>query len=285
MKYLPYLIISTLWFSCQNAKETETDTDSDTQTSEYTFTVESNFQTILDSAKVTGSVLIYDPEKKEYHANNFDLPKKGHLPASTFKIPNSIIAFETKVVESDTTLFKWDGKPRALAQWEQDLTFTQAFHLSCVPCYQEVARRIGPERMNQYLQKFDYGKMIVDSNNLDVFWLEGESTITQVDQIHFLEKLYTSKLDISTRTESIMKQMMIIQEFADLKVSGKTGWAIRNGSNIGWFVGYLEKDKKVYYFATNIQPTQECNMDRFATIRKSVTYLALKEAGFLEVWN
>ena len=71
----------------------------------------------------------------------------GHLPASTFKIPNSIIALETGLIEDDSTLIKWDGDERRLPAWEQDLVFRDAFHYSCVPCYQEIARKIGEKRM------------------------------------------------------------------------------------------------------------------------------------------
>jgi len=55
------------------------------------------------------------------------------MPASTFKIVNSIIALETGVVENDSTMFKWNGEKRRLPIWEQDLTFRDAFHFSCVP--------------------------------------------------------------------------------------------------------------------------------------------------------
>ena len=67
------------------------------------------FQTILDSVKVRGAILVYDPQKKTYYSNDFEWTKKQNLPASTFKIPNSIIALETGVVENDSALFEWDG--------------------------------------------------------------------------------------------------------------------------------------------------------------------------------
>ena len=111
------------------------------------------FQSIIDSADVKGTVLIFDPQKNTYYSNDFDRCDQGFLPASTYKIPNSIIALETGVVEDDSTLFKWDGEKRAMDIWERDLIFREAFHLSCVPCYQQIARGIGPERMNAHLKK------------------------------------------------------------------------------------------------------------------------------------
>ncbi len=234
------------------------------------------FQYILDSAHVKGSVLFYSPENDLYYSNDFSWAERGHLPASTFKIVNSIIALETGVVEDDSTLFKWNGEKRNLKEWEQDLIFRDAFHFSCVPCYQEIARKVGVERMIEYLNMFEYGWMHVDSTNIDMFWLEGESRISQFEQIDFLTRFYASKLPISERTEKIMKRMMIISEENGFKVSGKTGWAIRNGHNTGWFVGYIEAEKNTYVFAANIEPAREFDMDMFPVIRKDITYKAFK---------
>jgi beta-lactamase class D len=233
------------------------------------------FQGILDSSNVTGTILIYDHLNNIYYSNDFERCSLGHLPASTFKIPNSIIALETGVVEDDSTLFRWDGQKRRLSIWEQDLIFRDAFHKSCVPCYQEIARKIGAQRMQEYLSKLDYGEMVVDSATIDVFWLEGHSKISPFQQVDFLQRFYNSKLPISSRTEDIMKKLMVIEENEDYKLSGKTGWSVRNGNNNGWFVGYLEKRPDVYFFATNIDPSTEFNMDLFPMIRKDITLAAL----------
>ena len=231
-------------------------------------------KSIIDSSEVVGSVLIYNFQKDIYYSNNFEWASKGNLPASTFKIVNSIIALETGVVKDDSTIFKWDGKKRWMKQWEQDLSLRDAFHFSCVPCFQEVARKIGTKRMNEYLSKLNYGNMEVDSNNVDAFWLEGESRISQFQQIDFLKRLYNSELPISRRTEEIMKRMMIIEETDNYKLSGKTGWSNSNGTDNGWFVGYVELGTKTYFFATNIEPKQQFNMDIFPIIRKMITFEA-----------
>lgn len=148
------------------------------------------FQSILDDTYLEGSILIYDPEHDSYYSNNFEWAKSGKLPASTFKITNSIIALETGTVENDSALFKWNGEKRSLKNWEQDLILRDAFHFSCVPCYQEVAKKIGAKKMRNYLDKLKYGDIVVDSTNIDKFWLEGESTISQFQQIDFLKRIY-----------------------------------------------------------------------------------------------
>lgn len=242
----------------------------------------SELQTILDASNVRGVILVYDLQEDAYYANDFDWAEKGRLPASTFKIPNSIIALETGVVENDSTLFKWDGQKRYLKIWEQDLLFREAFQLSCVPCYQDVARRIGPERMKEYLQKLQYGNMVVDTATIDLFWLEGASEISPFQEIDFLKRFYLSELPISKRTETMVKSMMVIETTDQYKLSGKTGWTIRNGHNNGWFVGFVETSEKVYFFATNIEPSEAFNMDMFAIIRREITEKGLKAMGFIQ---
>jgi beta-lactamase class D len=159
-----------------------------------------------------------------YYSNDFTWSKSGKLPASTYKIPHSMIALESGVIENDSTFLKWNGEERSLTIWEQDLLFREAFHFSCVPCYQVIARKIGVATMTEYLTKLDYGDIKVDSTNIDQFWLQGESRISPFEQIDFLKRFYLSELPISDRTESIMKRMMVMEETDSYTLSGKTGW-------------------------------------------------------------
>lgn len=238
--------------------------------------VKSEFQSIVDSSNVKGSILIYDLQKDLFYSNNFDWAKIGRLPASTFKIPNSIIALETKVVENDSTLFKWNGEKRAYKIWEQDLIFRNAFQYSCVPCYQEIANKIGEKRMKEYLDKLKFGDMNFNQKNLDIFWLEGESKINQFQQIDFLKRLINSELKISKRTEKILKRISFIEENEAYQLYGKTGLSIRNGNNNGWFVGYIKSQNKTYIFATNIEPTKKTDNKAFLKSRKEITLKALE---------
>lgn len=235
------------------------------------------FQSIIDSAGIKGAILFYDLQEDKYYSNDFNWANKGQLPASTFKIANSIIALETGVVENDSIVFKWNGEQRALKNWEQDLTFKDAFRFSCVPCYQEIARGIGVKRMTEYINKYNYGLIKVDTETIDNFWLQGASRINQFQQIDFLKRLHQSELPISERTEKIVKNMMVIKRNESYTLRGKTGWSISNGENNGWFVGYVQIKNKVYFFATNVEPKEGFDMQIFPRIRKELTLKALKQ--------
>lgn len=237
--------------------------------------IEKQFQTLLDTGSVKGSILIFDVNKSKYYSNDLEYAKTSHLPASTFKIPNSLIALELGIVETDTSTILWDGKKRRFKIWEQDLSFRDAFHFSCVPCYQEIAAKVGVERMIDYTNKFQFGKMVLDSNTLTNFWLEGNSGINQFQQIEFLQSLEASQLQISERTESIMKRMMLITKNDSIELRGKTGWSNFEKVNNGWYVGYVKRQENTYYFATNIEPENGLKLNTFAERRKTITYDAL----------
>jgi|SRR5688572_6327010 len=278
MKLYLILIGLVLWNGCIPSGENN---EQSRESLPEKLVLRTDFRQIIDSTFLNGSILIYDPQTSTYYSNDFERCKRGFLPASTFKIPNSLIALEMGIISSDTTLIKWDGKKRRLPVWEKDMTFRDAFHLSCVPCYQEIARKIGVQQMNVFLHKFQYGNMIVDSTSIDNFWLDGESTISQFGQIKFLSDYYFWKLPINMRTFSIMKRMMIIDKNDQYTFSGKTGWAIRNENNYGWFVGFLEKGKNVYFIATHIEPKESFNMDLFPKIRSEISMQAFRNLGVI----
>src|SRR3982074_2875616 len=114
---------------------------------------------------------------------------EAKLPASTFKIPNSIIALETGVVaDPDKDVFKWDGVTRSIEAWNKDHTLRSAIAASAVPVYQEIARRIGAERMQKYVDQLDYGNRDI-GGGIDQFWLTGNMRIDPVQQVDFVDRL------------------------------------------------------------------------------------------------
>ena len=274
MKVHLILLIAFCFSSCSGNKKASFEPGGEDKTESQINKPE--WQSFIDSSEVTGSILIYDLHNDTYYSNNFEWANKGNLPASTFKIANSIIGLESGVIESDSVIFKWDREKKWLKKWEQDLVLKDAFHFSCVYCYQDVARRIGEERMNYYLRKFNYGDMKVDSSNVDKFWLEGNSRISQMQQIDFLKRFYESKLPISERTEKIIKNLIVIEDKGQYKLSGKSGLSNSNEIYNGWFVGFIELKDKTYFFATNVEPKGEFEFDSFINKRMDLTLEAFK---------
>jgi beta-lactamase class D len=239
----------------------------------------------FDKYDAIGSILIYDQNNNSYFGYNIERCNEGFCPASTFKIPNTLIALDTGVVTKNTVI-KWDGKKQPFSLWQKDMTITEAFKLSCVTFYKEVARRIGVKRMKYYLKLFNYGYNVhINSGNIDSFWLDEaqDLTITQFQQIYFLYNLYNFQLPVSEKSMRLTKDIMLYEQGADYKISAKTGWVQINGRAVTWFVGYVEVDNNVYYFATNVEPKDNSNIDcndySFAQARINITkdiFLELK---------
>ena len=243
--------------------------------------VQPEFQAIIDSSDVSGAILFYDLNKDIYHSNDFEWTHKGKLPASTFKIANSIIGLETGIIENANAIFKWDGNEKWLKVWEQDLVLKDAFQYSCVHCYQEIARDIGVQRMNNYLSKLDYGNFKVDSTNIEDFWLVGESRVSQMQQIDFLKRFYLNELPISNKTSETVKNIMFIEEGDDYKLSGKTGLSNANQIYNGWYIGYIETQNNTYFFATNLEPKEGFTLNTFIKKRIDLTKSAFKSINVL----
>lgn len=272
-------LFSILTFSCNSSKK-----ENKNNANLASQSIRPELQTILDSVNLDGVILIYDKKANIYYSNDFSKSREGYLPASTFKIPNSIIGLELKILENDQTVFKWDGTDRFLPVWEQDLTLKEAFQTSCVPCYQELAREIGIKRMKEYIEKLKFGEMYMTEKSIDNFWLIGSSKINTFQQIDFLKRLNEEQLPISKSTCKTVKSIMEIESKEDYSLSGKTGLSVVSGKkDIGWFVGYVKKKGNVYYFATKISPkTDDMLRSDFTPLRQKVSIMALRKMKMIE---
>ena len=237
---------------------------------------DAKLQSLLDANDVAGTIAVFDSTTHTLRTSSVAGLDNGFLPASTFKIVNSIIGLETGVITADH-IFRWDSVPRAMPAWEHDLTLTEAFNASCVPCYQELARSIGTEKMQRWVDAFHYGDMVISDSTLDMFWLEGASTITPMQQLDFLRRFHDKKLPITNATYETMMQVMTVASSGDSVIRGKTGWAVRDDSDIGWFVGWLQSPRNVRYTIVCITPKPGFDMTRWTAVRRQLAELSLAD--------
>jgi len=237
--------------------------------------------------KVTGSFILFDENKNLFSRYNPRRCNERFTPASTFKIPNSIIALEEHIVENSNSILKWDGIETKNPAWNKDLTLKEAFRASCVPCYVRIARVVGETKYMSYLEKLDYGnkstKVENDDPNLRIaFWLVGELRISQEEQIVFLRKLYDYKLPASKHAIEVVKDILVDEKTDGYVLSGKLGRVTDSVTKkeIGWYVGYVEKNGNVYFFATNIESIDPT--DDFGSARKDITLKSLRKLKVID---
>ncbi len=144
---------------------------------------------LFQSRKVEGTIVISSLDGATEYLSNKARSEKRFLPASTFKIPNTLIALDEGVVANAQEIFKWDGEDKGWAAWNKDQSIESAFPISCVWFYQELAKRVGNTTYLSHLEKLEYGNQMTGPN-ITTFWLEGDLRISAQEQIAFLKKLW-----------------------------------------------------------------------------------------------
>lgn len=200
---------------------------------------------------VVGTFVLFDADSDTMFVWNEERAKQRFIPASTFKIANSLIGLDVGAVGSVDEVLPYGGQPQRFKQWERDMTLRDAIKASNVAIYQELARRIGLERMRQGVRKFGYGNMEI-GNVIDRFWLDGPLAISAVEQTQFLSRLVHGDLPVTSSFVHAVKDITPQEETKYYRVRGKTGWVFDAKPQIGWWVGWVEREKKIYPFALNI---------------------------------
>jgi beta-lactamase class D len=206
--------------------------------------------TLVVSSLNTGKEFIINEERSE----------QRFLPASTFKIPNTLIALQEGIINDENEIIRWDGKDKGLPEWNKDQNLKTAFPLSCVWFYQELAKKVGIEKYSEYLNQIDYGNKKVGTR-VDNFWLEGDIRISAKEQINFLKKVYTEEYNFKEDYYKILKDIMIEEKNVEYTLRGKTGWAQQTSPQIGWYVGYVETANDTWFFACNLDIRQNSDAD------------------------
>ncbi|MEQ8763403.1 MAG: penicillin-binding transpeptidase domain-containing protein [Planctomycetota bacterium] len=194
-------------------------------------------------------------------------------PCSTFKVVNSLIGLESGVVEGPEEIFAWDGEERSRAITNRDHTLRTAFQYSVVWVYQEIARRVGQERMQRFVDAIPYGNRDL-SGGLTQFWLGSSLRISADEQVGLLQRLMRDELPFSAENQAIVRDILIQETRGDVVLRGKTGSHGYEGHDLGWFVGVLSRPDGDWIFACNLE-----GKETFGTTARHVTLEILTAVG------
>lgn len=243
-----YFLITMILMGCSGNPATPV-TPSPSPATLATISEELKFETYFQG--FTGAFVLYDQNSDQYIRYNPEQCSRGFLPASTFKIMNAMIGLETGVIPDENYVIKWDGTQYDIPSWNQNHTLKTAMQNSVVWYYQELARQVGKEKIQYYMDAVGYGNQ--DTSGADPFWLNGALKISADEQVEFLRQLYHNDLPFSQRSMEIVKEILLLEETDTYQLSGKTGSEEIDDLYIGWFVGFLEQEDNLYFFAANIQ--------------------------------
>ena len=204
---------------------------------------------------VVGTALVYDEQADRYLVFDRKRAETRVSPASTFKLFNALVALDTGAVKDEYEVIRWDGVKRHFYNCNRDQSLASAMKFSVVWFYQEMARRAGPQRMQGWIDKTDYGNRDI-GGGIDQFWLSGKLRISAVEQIAFLRRLAAGTLPFSARAQETVRRISMVDSAPDYVLHGKTGWAVHEDTarknDLGWFVGWVEHDGKRWFFAINV---------------------------------
>lgn len=223
---------------------------------------------------ITGTMLVHDVGADVYTVHDRQRAETRFIPASTFKIPNTLIGLATGTVASVDQVLPYGGGKTSRAEWAHDMSLRDAIKISNVPVYQGMARRIGLAAMQDNVKRLNYGNGDIGTT-VDTFWLKGPLTISALQQTMFLEKLAQDQLPFPKNAMAAVRDITRQPGAADLHA--KTGWGSGPAENVdlGWWVGWITKDGKLYSFALNIDIPEGAKDQRVALGKDALRVMGL----------
>jgi beta-lactamase class D len=227
-----------------------------------------------------GGFILYDRNADRYTLFRPEECRRRLTPASTFKILNSLIGLETRVITDEHFVIRWDSVHRDVESWNRDHDLASAITNSVVWYYQELARRVGTARMSAYIDSTGYGNNDA-SGPIDRFWLGSTLQISAEEQVGFLRRLHEGMLPFSSRSMDIVKEILVLEHTKTYVLRGKTGFSEdRSGVAVGWFVGYVETSGNAYFFALNMtSPDKRRDGAKIFMERKPAAIAILRDLG------
>lgn len=238
---------------------------------QHSFEIEQLFA----DADVRGTFVLYDVTENKFIGFDRQRAEARFVPASTFKIPHTLIGLAEDAVKNVDEVLPYGGEPQPFSSWEKDMSLRDALPISNVPVYQSLARRITSERMSENLALLAYGNGDAGAV-VDRFWLDGPLTISAVEQVTFLAKLAQDGLPYSAHWQAQVREITRLEQRGNGTLYGKTGWTTAHDPAIGWWVGWVVKEGKVYSFALNMDMPNSADAHKRVELgRKSLAILGV----------
>jgi beta-lactamase class D len=242
--------------------------------------VDNSLEKYFSSRNVEGCFTMLNNNDGQITVYNIKLDTSRYSPASTFKIVNSLIALQTGAVTDEKMVIKWDGIDRKVPEWNKDMNIGEAFKTSCVPFFQEAARRIGKDTMQMWIDSISYGNKLL-AGPVDSFWLNNTLKISPDEQLGLMKRLYFDQLPFRKSVQQQVRNMMLQEDNTAFRLSYKTGSGLDEANHpTGWVAGWIEENRHVYFFVTFLKSSDsKIDMNK---IRIDITKDILKQYGFFE---
>lgn len=225
-----------------------------------------------------GSFVLHDTNSDSWSFYNMEAAAKRITPNSTYKIYDALLGLESNVITTEHSNMAWNGEDYPFDSWENDQDLNSAMQNSVNWYFQMIDSRVGLDSVKSFLRKIGYGNQITGAD-LDLYWTDFSLKISPIEQIELLKKFHDNEFQFNMQNVNAVKDAIRLTSTAEGSLYGKTGTGCIDGQDVnGWFIGYIEKNDNVYYFATNIQGSSETTGSK----AKEITTSILSD---LQIWN
>lgn len=199
-----------------------------------------------------GSFVLYDDTEDKWLIYNKKQAVTRLTPVSTYKIYSALFGLESGIITPEQSMLPWNGQRYMYEQWNSDQTLESAMKNSVTWYFQAIEQQSDLPSIKKFIRKTGYGNQNV-SGDISSYWVDSSLKISAVEQIEMLKKFYYNRFDFAQENISAVKDSIRLYTTDRGTVYGKTGTGEINGENtLGWFIGYIETDGHIYFFAANI---------------------------------
>jgi beta-lactamase class D len=231
---------------------------------------------VFREKNLNGTLVISSLDGKQVYSHNDERSRTRFVPDATFKIPGTLIALEESAIADEKVIMVWDGWDKGQPGCNHDLSLEVDFSSSCAWVDQEMAKRVGKEKIASYLDKMQYGNGRIGPE-ITNFWLEGDLRISAVGQVDLLKNIYTRTYPFKASSYDLLRKLMLVEETPGYTLRAKTGWAQGVSPQVGWYVGYVETGGQTWFFAANMEIVKPED----GNLRQEITMKALRLKGII----
>ncbi len=231
---------------------------------------------LFERAGVEGTLVIESVATGQRFVHNDERAGTAFPAASTFKVLNTLIALEEGAIAGADEIIPWDGTRYEIEDWNRDQTLKSAFRVSCVWCYQRLARRVGAAAYLRHIRHAHYGQLH-EPVNVTEFWLDGSLRVSAEQQVGLLRQVVARSLPYRANSYDILRTIMRVDSTPAYSLYAKTGWAARDNPGIGWYIGYVEAGAGTWLFALNLDTRDATDLP----LRQRIALDALRAKGIL----
>lgn len=200
---------------------------------------------------LTGAFVLQDLQKDLTVRYNEAEAAKPFSPCSTFDILLALSGFQSGILK------------------DQEKTLESALHGTESTFFDELAGKIGAEKLEEFVRKSSYGNAKVEPAGSE-FWRNGSLLISADEQVKFLTRLYRNQLPFDATGTEIVKNLMVKSNKAGKIFSGQSSDCNSGNVHVAWFVGHLKTMKGEYVFATILEGGSDLKGGKAETITREI---------------